>query len=191
MSHEHRHEREQHYDHGGETSSGAELAGFLSGLAEFPRRALDLGCGTGSEAVFLAEQGIETAGVDLSAAALNQARERALRHEVHVDWLLGDVLELPLDDGSIDLALDRGCLHHLTPAEQTRYATEVARALRPGGTLLIREMNEPSHHEHAVSEADIRRMVASEPLRVRSIVTYRLARGDRTLRTMFAVVDRD
>jgi ubiquinone/menaquinone biosynthesis C-methylase UbiE len=168
---------------GGGRESAAELAGFLAGLTEPPRRALDLGCGTGADAVFLAEQGIHAAGLDASSTALEHARARAEQHGVVVDWILGDVLHLPLEDGSVDLVLDRGCLHHVADADQSRYAAEVARVLRPGGTLLVREMNQPGHHEHAVSEHSLHAMVEGTPLRVRSIVTY--------AGSMLAVLGRD
>jgi ubiquinone/menaquinone biosynthesis C-methylase UbiE len=190
MSHEHWNEHHAAAHDHDPASSCAELAGFLAGTATPPRRALDLGCGTGADAVFLAEQGIEVTGIDLSATALTLARERARQHGVSVDWLEGDVLQLPVADGSFDLALDRGCLHHLTRDEQARYAIEVARVLRPGGTLLVREMNQAGHHEHAVSEESLRAMVVGTSLHVRSIVRYVVPGGDRTIRTMLAVIDR-
>ncbi|MCW2959823.1 MAG: methyltransferase [Thermoleophilia bacterium] len=172
-------------------ASPAELAGFLAGGAELPQRALDLGCGTGADAVFLAEQGIETSGLDMSTTALALAKERAERHGVRIEWLQGDVLQLPLEDGCMDLVLDRGCLHHVAVSDQATYATEVARVLRPGGTLLVREMNVAGHHAHAVSESSLRSMVERTPLRVRSIVSYATAGSDRVHPTMLAVIDRD
>jgi ubiquinone/menaquinone biosynthesis C-methylase UbiE len=170
-------------------SSTAELAGFLAGLGALPRGALDLGCGSGSDAVYLAERGIETIGVDLSSAALERARERATSSGVHVDWIQADVLRLPLADGSVDLALDRGCLHHVAAADHSRYAAEVARVLRPGGTLLVCEMNEAGRHDHAITEAALRDMTRGTPLSVRSIVTYDIASVGHS-RAMLAAIDR-
>jgi ubiquinone/menaquinone biosynthesis C-methylase UbiE len=170
-------------------SSTAELAGFLAGSTELPRRALDLGCGTGSDAVYLATRGIETIGVDLSPEALERARERAERSGVRAEWVQADVLQLPLPDGCVDLALDRGCLHHIAREDHRRYAMEVARVLRPGGTLLVREMNEPGHHEHAVTEGGLRAMTEGTPLTVRSIVAYDVA-STRHRRAMLATIDR-
>jgi len=170
-------------------SSTAEPAGFLAGSIALPRRALDIGCGTGSDAVYLAGRGIETIGVDLSPAALELARERARRSGVSVEWIQADVLQLPLPDGCVDLALDRGCLHHLRPEDRSRYAIEVARVLRPGGTLLVREMNDPGRHEHAITEAALRAMTRGTPLDVRSIVTYDVP-NTRHSRSMLATIDR-
>lgn len=192
MSHEHWDRHHSTHDHSGDerhSSSQGELAGFLAGLPQRPRHALDIGCGTGADAVYLAGLGIETTGVDVSARALELARARSERADVAVSWLEGSALQLPLGDGSIDLALDRGCLHHLSDDEQRRYAVEVARVLAPGGVLLVREMNEAGRHEHAVTEASIRAMVAGSSLRVRSTVTYDTPRGDRAGRTLLVVLE--
>jgi ubiquinone/menaquinone biosynthesis C-methylase UbiE len=179
-----------HDHHGGAAESTSELAGFLAGLSQLPRRAVDLGCGTGADAVFLAQRGITVTGVDRSESALDHAHHRAERHGVTVAWLQADVTQLPLGDSSIDLALDRGCLHHLLPEEQARYAAEVARVLRPGGTLLVREMNRVGHHEHAIDEHGLQAMIAGTPLTIRSVVTYDGAHGERSGRTMLATLDR-
>lgn len=191
MSHDwndhHSHAAEPHH---GTSTSPPELAGFLAGLADAPRTAVDLGCGTGADAVFLARLGVDVTGVDSSETALDRARERATADGVTVRWLHGDVLQLPLDDASMDLALDRGCLHHVPAADQGRYATEVARVLRPGGTLLVREMNHAGHHAHAVSEESIRAMLVGTSLRLRAVTIYTVNLGDREVRTMLAVVDR-
>jgi ubiquinone/menaquinone biosynthesis C-methylase UbiE len=189
MTHENwdQHYSGEHHGHQQDQPGSAELAGFIAGLAEIPRRALDLGCGTGADAVFLAEQGIATTGIDLSATALEHARQRAERHDVSVEWMQGDALHLPLEDGCMDLVLDRGCLHHIASGEHGRYAAEVARVLRPGGTLLVREMNVVGHHEHAVSEASLRAMIEGVSLQMRSIVTHG---GTGGRRTMLAVIDR-
>lgn len=186
---DHHHAAASH-GHNSGTQSPAELAGFLAGSINRPARAIDLGCGTGSDAVFLAEQGIDVIGIDFSATALEQAKRRAAQHGVQVEWLEGDVLDIPLADGSIDLALDRGCLHHLTTNDQRRYAIEVARILKPGGSLLVREMNHAGHHEHAVSEESLQSMLDGTPLRMRSVTTYLDVGSERRLGTMLAVIDR-
>jgi SAM-dependent methyltransferase len=75
--------------------------------------------------------------VDSSSVALDLARQRALDEGLAVDWRLGSALALPVADRSIDLALDRGCLHVISRRYRRRYAKEVARVLRPGGTLVL------------------------------------------------------
>lgn len=82
-----------------------ELAGVVAAL-EFPAGsvALDIGCGTGADAVFLARCGLAVTGVDVSEAALELAEKRARQAGVRVRWLVGDALDLPVDAESVDLA---------------------------------------------------------------------------------------
>jgi SAM-dependent methyltransferase len=166
-----------HHRHEPAQWSAPELAGYLAGAGELPSTALDLGCGSGGDAVFLATLGIATTGVDQDAAALERAAVRADEAGVHVTWIEGDVLDLALDDASFDLATDRGCLHHVAAAHQPRYALEVARVLRPGGRLLVREHNHPGHDELAVTDESIRAMIAGTPLELVSSVPFAASGG--------------
>ncbi|HEV2362296.1 MAG TPA: class I SAM-dependent methyltransferase [Acidimicrobiales bacterium] len=97
-------------------------------------RAVDLGCGLGTEANHLQSLGWEVAGVDLSPVALDMAR----RTHPHVSYLLADLRMLPFRSGEFDLAVDRGCFHYLPPGDRSAYAASVGRVLRPGGRLLLR-----------------------------------------------------
>jgi len=105
-------------------------------------RVLDVGCGAGVEAVFLAGLGCETVGVDSSREALARARQRAEEAGVAVDWRLGSVYALPVADGWADLVLDRGCLHGIDREDRPDYAAEIERVLLPGGSLLLRGARE-------------------------------------------------
>src|SRR5438105_10069588 len=75
-----------------------------------PSRAIELGCGSGTNAVWLAKQGFEVTGVDLSSAAISRACERAASEGAKVTFLCADVLNLP-DLGTYDFVFDRGCYH--------------------------------------------------------------------------------
>ncbi|NJL26785.1 MAG: class I SAM-dependent methyltransferase [Thermoanaerobaculia bacterium] len=85
--------------------------GVAGGLVPAGGTVLDVGCGAGVEAIFMASLGFEVIGVDRSEAGLEIARERAKTAGVGVEWRLGDALALPVETESIDLALDRGCFH--------------------------------------------------------------------------------
>jgi ubiquinone/menaquinone biosynthesis C-methylase UbiE len=132
-----------------------------------------VGCGTGGDAVFLAGLGIRTTGLDLSKAALDRARERAEAGGVDVTLIEGSALDMPVDDASIDLMTDRGCLHHIAECDRGRYASEAARVLRPGGTLLVRDMSHAGHGSHRISKDALRAMIGGLPLRIDSIVPFR------------------
>jgi 2-polyprenyl-3-methyl-5-hydroxy-6-metoxy-1,4-benzoquinol methylase len=99
-----------------------------------PRRVLELGCGDGVNAVFMAQRGCEVTAVDISATAIEMARRKALDAGVNLDLLVGDVFELGLD-GSFDLVFDRGLLHHLQVFQFEDYCALVADRLRTGGLL--------------------------------------------------------
>jgi SAM-dependent methyltransferase len=104
-----------------------------------PARALDLGCGLGRDAVYLAQQGWTVTGVDAVPKALGEARERARKAGAEVDFREGDVTrleQLGLEPG-FDLVLDRGCFHGLGDEERDRCAAGVNGLVGPGAELLI------------------------------------------------------
>ncbi len=116
-----------------------ELAGLVaSGVVPAGAAVLDVGCGAGLEAVWMAARGFEVIGVDSSREGLRRAEERAVQSGVEVDWRPGSVYALPIGDASIDLVLDRGCLHGIDREDRPDYAAEIDRVLRPGGLLLLR-----------------------------------------------------
>lgn len=104
--------------------------GWLSG----PGRALDVGCGMGSEAAHLYSLGWQVIGIDLSSVALRAA---AIRNPGPA-YIQADLLRTPLRSWSVDACLDRCCFHYLAASDRASYAAELGRVLRPGGKLLLR-----------------------------------------------------
>lgn len=100
-------------------------------------KALDLGCGTGSHSIFLAQQGFTVTGIDISPTAIRLAREKALQAAVKAEFIVQDVTRLDLLHGPYDVALDVGCLHGLNAAGQQRYAAGLPRLLPSSGILLV------------------------------------------------------
>ena len=104
-----------------------------------PGRALDVGCGTGRDAVHLAARGWAVTGVDSIPRALDAARRRARKAGVNVDWVLGDVTRLDtleIADG-YQLLVDRGCFHGLSDDERERCTAGLTRVASAGGRLLV------------------------------------------------------
>lgn len=100
-----------------------------------PGRALDLACGSGRNAVWLAARGWTVTGVDFSAVALEQARTLAAERGVEVEWVEGDLLEWQPARGAFDLVV---VLYLQVPAdERRRILARAAAAVAPGGTLLV------------------------------------------------------
>lgn len=101
------------------------------------RNAIDLGCGTGTHSIYLAQQGFAVIGVDISPTAIRQAQEKASRAGVKPEFVVHDVTRLDSLPGPFDIALDVGCLHGLGASGQQRYVLELTRLMQPGGTLLV------------------------------------------------------
>jgi len=116
-----------------------ELVAIIAlGIIPAGATALDVGCGAGREAIFLAQQGFKTIGVDASPKALAIAAARAVEAGVSVDWRCADVRALPLENNTVDFVNDRGCFHHFGDDDSRAYAREIGRVLKRGGCFLLR-----------------------------------------------------
>ena len=100
-----------------------------------PGRAVDLGCGEGRNAVWLARQGWSVTAVDFSDVGLEKGRRLAEAHAVTVDWVLADLRTYAPETDVYDLVV---VLYlHLGAADRRRVHAAAASALRPGGTMLV------------------------------------------------------
>ena len=97
--------------------------------------ALDLGCGAGRHAVWLAERDWHVTAVDFSAEALGQARDRASDHRVQVEWVQSDLLAYEPPPAAFDLVLV--AYIHLPEHERRPILAKAAAAVAPGGTFLL------------------------------------------------------
>jgi SAM-dependent methyltransferase len=98
-----------------------------------PGRVLELGCGNGRNAAYLAGLGWTVDAVDFSAQAIGWARDRAAAAGVPVMFQQCSIFDAAVTAGSCDLVYDSGCFHHLPPHRRRDYVELVNRALRPGG----------------------------------------------------------
>lgn len=112
-----------------------ELEEFIS--QHPPGRALDLGCGSGTNLIRLAQAGWQVTGVDFAWRAVRLARKRLGQAGLRAEVLLGDVTDLRRVRGSFDLILDIGCYHSLPREKRSLYRQNVQRLLADGGTLLL------------------------------------------------------
>ena len=100
-----------------------------------PGRALDLACGEGRNAVWLAKQGWHVTGIDFSEVALEKARHFAEDRGVRVDWVSADLLEYVLPAEAFELVI---VFYLQMPLERLRpILARVAKAITPGGTFLL------------------------------------------------------
>jgi ArsR family transcriptional regulator len=99
----------------------------------------DLGAGEGASALLLAQRAKKVIAVDSSARMIEVGREQAQRHGVkNIDYRLGDMEEIPIGDGEVDLVFFSQSLHHALHPE--RALAEAARILVPGGRIVILDL---------------------------------------------------
>jgi len=115
--------------------SPPELLDFIKTHA--PGRALDLGCGTGTNAITLAKSGWQVTGVDFTHRAIKIAKQKTQRNGIAVDFRLDDVRRLDSITDQFDLILDLGCFHSLVSSDHPKYIATVDRLLSPTGTYLL------------------------------------------------------
>jgi SAM-dependent methyltransferase len=131
--------REWHLD-----QPSPELMTILAAGVVAPCRALDLGCGGGTEAVHLAAEGFHVTALDVSGEALAMTRRLAARRGVKVETVQAFVPDTGLPSGSFEFINDRSCFHVIEPREEIlrAYAAEAKRLLVDGGVLFLRRFGQ-------------------------------------------------
>ena len=102
-----------------------------------PGRALDLGCGTGTNLLYLAQHGWQVVGVDFSRQAVRTARKRLRSAGLTADVRVDDVTRLTGVRGEYNYVLDIGCYHQLSQDDRKAYQMNLKRLLAPGGVWMI------------------------------------------------------
>jgi SAM-dependent methyltransferase len=156
-----------------DTGADARVPAVAAVAEARPRRVLEVGCGWGELAQWLArETGAEVVAVDLSPRMVELARERG------VDARVADVQALPFEDGSFDVAVAAWMLYHVRDLDAA--VAELARVLRPGGRL-VAVTNSAFHLQ------ELRELVGSGP----SPSTFTGENGSEILSRRFARVRRE
>ncbi len=121
-------------------------------------RALDLGCGTGTNAITLAKHGWRVTGIDFAWRAVRAAQRKAKQAGLpQVCFHMGDVTRLKGISGPFDLILDIGCFHSLSQKDKQNYSRNLERLLAPGGSFLLYGfLKEPGEERPGITEADIK-----------------------------------
>jgi SAM-dependent methyltransferase len=113
------------------------LVEFITSGRIEPTRALEIGAGTGTNAIWLAERGFNVLGIDIAPLAIERAIAKLDGRELRCRFAALDILASSPPHGPFQFIFDRGCFHIFDePEESARFAAQVATALAPGGLWL-------------------------------------------------------
>jgi SAM-dependent methyltransferase len=113
------------------------LVEFVTSGAVTPSLALEIGAGTGTNAIWMAERGFDVLGVDISPLAVERANAKMAARALRCRFAAWDFLAATPPDGPFQFVFDRGCFHVFDePGERQQFAAQVAAALAPGGLWL-------------------------------------------------------
>ena len=140
--------------------SPPELLDFIENHE--PGRALDIGCGTGTNVITLAQAGWKVTGVDFAPRAIKLARAKAINAGIHAELLVKDATKLDGISGPFDLAFDLGCFHGIPQKGRAKYLEQLHGILAPGGFWLIYGFlkNNPDQTGTGLAEWDIDQILA-------------------------------
>jgi len=114
-----------------------ELVALVENGRIKPCRAIDLGCGTGANAIYLAQKGFEVTGIDFAEAAIEKAKARAAEAGVETNFIVDDITNLQHVSGTFDFILDYGVLDDLRLHQREPYVQYMLPLTRPGSRYLL------------------------------------------------------
>jgi len=115
--------------------SPPELLEFIN--THSPGRAIDIGCGTGTNVMTLARAGWDVTGIDFAPHAVSLAKQKLRAEGVQATVQINDATKLDGISGPFDLAFDLGCFHGIPQNLQPRYLDRLEHILAPGGFWLL------------------------------------------------------
>jgi 2-polyprenyl-3-methyl-5-hydroxy-6-metoxy-1,4-benzoquinol methylase len=135
----------------------------LAHRGAFTGRVLDVGCGSGDNALMTAELGLDTTGVDAAPSGIALARQKAAERGLEARFLVQDVLELEGLGEQFDTLLDCGLFHCFAPQDRVALVASLGAALRPGGRCFLMcfsDRQQGTWGPHRVSERELRESFA-------------------------------
>lgn len=116
-------------------TSPPELMDFIENNP--PGRALDLGCGTGTNVITLAKHGWDVIGVDFAHRAINIARQKAKKEDLDLKFFVDNVTNLKHVSGTFDLILDMGCYHSIPKEHRQEYLDQLRSLIAKNGAFML------------------------------------------------------
>jgi 2-polyprenyl-3-methyl-5-hydroxy-6-metoxy-1,4-benzoquinol methylase len=109
------------------------LMQLLSPWPKYKGKVLEVGCGTGTNSVWMAEQGFQVTGMDIAAGAVALSQQRAADKGVACTFIEADFFTYPIEEGQFSLLFDRGCFHGMDEEHRSLFTRRAAACLEPGG----------------------------------------------------------
>lgn len=115
-----------------------ELEEYFASLeGKYPKLVLEIGCGTGTNAIWMANHGCAVTTTEIAPTAMEAAKKKAAEAKKQIEFHLIDICETtPVEDGTQDFAFDRGVYHVIERAKRSLFVERVAAALKPGAFWL-------------------------------------------------------
>ena len=137
--------------------SPPELLDFIEKHARAPARAIDIGCGTGTNVITLAKAGWQVTGVDFAPRAIRLAKQKLNSSGTKADLRVSDATDLMGVNGPYEFALDIGCFHSIHKVGKAKYLKELHRILAPNGLWLMYGFlnSDPLHAGTGLDQADL------------------------------------
>lgn len=157
-------------------TAGPELVKLVYNQQIKPgEKVLEVGCGLGTESVFLAVRGMNVTAMDLSEDAINTGKNIAEQYGVDINWIIGDLLEDELSEANFDVITDQGCFHHMKGDELVKYEERISKYLKPGGLFILRSFSD------AMPKGEQPRRVTSDEMITTFIKDFKLEHLERVL----------
>ena len=100
-------------------------------------KTLDLCCGAGTNMIYLAENGFEVTGIDVSKRAIDYAKAKAKHTKAHVNFVIESFVDLSFIDDEFDFVFDMGCFHHVEIVDRPAFIEGICRVLKKGGDYIL------------------------------------------------------
>ncbi len=100
-------------------------------------KTLDLCCGVGTNMIYLAENGFEVTGIDVSKKAIQYAKAKAEHTKAQTNFVIESFVDLSFRDEEFEFIFDMGCFHHVETMDRPTFIKGVYRVLKKGGDYLL------------------------------------------------------
>lgn len=142
---------------------GKPQAPFVKAADQLTGSILDVGCGTGDNALFFAERGHKVTGIDYLERPIALAKQKAKERGLEANFLVMDALHLDELPELFDSAIDCGLFHVFSDEDRARYVAGLASVIKPGGRLFLlcfSDKEPPGDGPRRISQQDIHRAFA-------------------------------